>query len=61
MVSRNPTEVWSVNAVPTPCWGATSVTIALNCAESATTNRPHTSTTGSNIQKLCPEQETRGQ
>ena len=31
------------------------MTMALNCAESATTNRPHTSTKGSNIQKLCPK------
>src|SRR5262245_36191518 len=44
MVSRKPSEVWSVSAVPTAWGGAASVTIALNCAESATTKNPHTAT-----------------
>ena len=40
MVSRNPSEVCNIKAVPTESWGATSVTSALNCAESATTKKP---------------------
>lgn len=40
MVSRNPIDVWSMSAVPTACAGAASVTMALNCAESATTKNP---------------------
>ena len=43
IVRRKPIEVWSVSAVPTACGGATSVTSALNCAESATTKNPQTS------------------
>ncbi len=43
MVSPKPSDVCRVSAVPTACGGATSVTRALNCAESATTVKPHTS------------------
>jgi hypothetical protein len=42
MVSRKPSEVWSVSAVPTAWLGATSVTMALNWAESATMKKPQT-------------------
>src|SRR6185436_9613458 len=45
IVSRNPRQVWSVSAVPTYSWGATSVTSAENCAESATIDTPQTNVT----------------
>jgi hypothetical protein len=37
--------VWTVIAVPTYCAGASSVTAAENCAESATTDTPQRSAT----------------
>ena len=50
MVSRNPSEVCRVKAVPTACRGATSVTMALNWAESATTKNPQTQASGASTQ-----------
>ena len=44
MVSRKPSEVCSVSAVPVASTGARSLTSAENCAESATTAKPHTIT-----------------
>ena len=41
---RDSSEVWSVSAVPTWSTGACSLTSAENCAESATTAKPHTIT-----------------
>src|SRR5687767_5654539 len=46
-VNRKPIASWSVTAVPTYRWSATSVTIVENWAESATTQKPHTSPTAS--------------
>src|SRR5258708_6745862 len=45
-VSRNPRLVCSVRAVPTYSCGASSLTAAENCAESATTVMPHRSSSG---------------
>ena len=45
VVSRNPSDVCRASAVPTACGGATSVTRALNCAESAITKNPHSQAT----------------
>ena len=53
IVSRKPSEVCSVSAVPTACGGATSVTSALNCAESATTKKPHAHATGTSAHGLA--------
>ena len=55
MVRRKPSEVWSVSAVPTACEGATSVTSALNCAESATTKNPHTHATAATHGAAAPK------
>src|SRR6266516_3793550 len=40
IVSRNPSDVCRVSAVPTACDGTDLVTIVLNCAESAMTKNP---------------------
>src|SRR5437762_6823676 len=53
-VRRNPRRVWSVRAVPTEAAGASSLTAAENCAESAITAIPHTSNTGTRIQSGRP-------
>src|SRR5205809_198061 len=45
-VSRNPRLVCRVSAVPTSSRGASSLTAAENCAESATTVTPQTSSSG---------------
>ena len=45
IVSRKPTEVWMVNAVPVYSGGLSSVIEAENWAESATTETPQTSKT----------------
>ena len=44
-VSRKPSAVCNVSAVPTYLASDASLTIAENCAESATTAIPHTSET----------------
>ena len=44
-VSAKPIDVCSMSAVPTDSGGATSVTTALNCAESATIVKPQISAT----------------
>src|SRR5882762_5221858 len=53
-VSRNPRLVCSVNAVPTYSRGASSLTAAENCAESATTLIPHTSSNGMSAASGAP-------
>src|SRR2546430_3997767 len=53
-VSRNPRLVCRVSAVPTRSRGASSLTDAENCAESATTDTPQTSSTGSSSASVCP-------
>ncbi len=62
-VSRNPTDVCSVSAVPTACGGATSVTSAENCAESATIAKPQTSasSTRRDVGRNVSEPMTSGQ
>src|SRR5262245_30626667 len=58
IVSRKPTQICSVNAVPTSVLGLYSETSAENCAESATIENPHTtpnsSSTGSGAPKTRP-------
>src|SRR5688572_12981402 len=56
-VNRNPSEVCMVRAVPTACRGATSVTRALNWAESATTKNPQIQATAATTQGLCPKKK----
>ena len=41
IVSKKPSDVCTVSAVPTACGGTASVTSVLNCAESAITKNPH--------------------
>ena len=55
VVSRKPNEVWSVSAVPTACGGAESATMALNCAESATTKKPQTQAIAVTTQTGAPK------
>ncbi len=43
IVSKNPSDVWSVSAVPVYSGGTSSVMHVENCAESAITLAPHTS------------------
>src|SRR5688572_668732 len=57
IVSRNPREVCSVRAVPTACGGALSLTMALNCAESATTKKPQHHTSGTSSHGLAPNRK----
>lgn len=40
-VTAKRSGIWSVSSTPTVCGGATSVTSALDCAESATRANPH--------------------
>src|SRR5687768_4449174 len=54
VVSRNPSDVWIMSAVPTACDGTLSVTRTLNCAESATTKKPQASATGASSHQLRP-------
>ena len=62
VVSRNPSDVCSVSAVPTACGGALSVTSTLNWALSAMMKKPHTSATGVSSQSERPkERPTRAQ
>src|SRR6267143_811890 len=53
-VSRKPTLVCNVNAVPTYADGASSLTAVENCAESATTLIPQSSRSGTSIQSGSP-------
>ena len=59
IVSRNPSEVCTVSAVPTAWPGTDSVTSALNCALSATTKNPHTSASGASIHNDAPKRSRR--
>src|SRR6266516_3224262 len=52
IVSRNPSDVCRVSAVPTACDGTDLVTIVLNCAESAMTKNPHSHATATMTQTL---------
>src|SRR2546425_1135725 len=52
IVSRNPSDVCRVSAVPTACDGTDLVTIVLNCAESAMTKNPHSHATATMAQTL---------
>src|SRR5882762_5546 len=54
-VSRNPRLVWSVSAVPTYSRGASSLTAAENCAESATALIPQTSSNGMSATSVAPK------
>src|SRR6185436_6588028 len=54
MVSRKPSDVCTVSAVPTACGGTASVTSALNCAESAMTKNPHAHASEPTIQSDLP-------
>ena len=54
MVSRKPSEVCSVSAVPTACGGTLSVTSTENCAESAMTKKPHPRAIGTSSSRLAP-------
>jgi hypothetical protein len=53
-VSENPRASCRVSAVPTYRWSATSVTMVENCAESATTQKPHTSPTATGTHAGAP-------
>src|SRR5918995_5819091 len=53
-VRRKPTEVCSARALPAVPGGDSSLTAVENCAESATTVMPHTTTTARMIQVGAP-------
>ena len=54
IVSRKPIDTCNVSAVPTACASTLSVTSTENCAESAITNQPQTSATGTTSHQLMP-------
>src|SRR5256885_1076499 len=60
IVSRNPSDVCMVSAVPTACGGTDSVTRTLNCAESAMTKNPQARAIGIRRQSLPPKAEAEG-
>ena len=55
VVSRKPSDVWRVRAVPTACGSTDSVTSTLNCALSAMMKNPHTMVSGARIQSERPK------
>jgi hypothetical protein len=55
IVSRNPAQTCSVSAVPTCVRGLNSLTSAENCAESATTENPHTIASANSHQGAAPK------
>src|SRR5215213_8442468 len=54
VVSKNPTHICNVNAVPMYCGSPSSVTHEENCAESATTLAPQTPASNNNGSALPP-------